>query len=1421
MSSLEKHRRQSIYGSGVNGTEDFTVGTRVLVHGENTGTVRFFGTTSFQTGKWVGIELDEPVGKNSGVVQGKRYFDCPTNHGMFVRPAQVKSLSSTSFTGSSTENDPSRSTQVDARRTVRRQSTALTSQTSRISSPARTSPLLQQRRKSQAPVASKSRPSSLGGAVPQSSVTTATSRRKSISVKQQPTTPTTRPRSNTQGTAAQRPRSNTQSSSAVQRDTKDIREKQLQQLRLLQQQRAQLEQEEKQQQLEEEEKRTQLEKEERERKLQEDKMRRELEIQRRRQLEEEEEEEEEEKQRQLARSRLEEDLRSREETDSDDQVDAQDDIPSDTEISEEDTLKTPADFASPHPIDEDDNRPGNQQMTYGSLANATPKSKSEQTVPFKEYEELRFKLKILETKRQEDRERYRDYEKAKEEAEQFLTLRNKLQDKIGDLQKDLRDTKRELKESKQDKETLENKYNEVLEALEMMTLDKEVAEERAENLQQEVAVLKDKIEEISVDLDVLRKETDILNRPPELNSEERTPLEVVQLERHNERLKEALVRLRDAAAEQESELNQKIKRLEDETYELEDLKVQYQHTKEKLETADMQIEDLKQQLDDALSSEDLVDQLTDKNLLLNEKLEELQATVDDLEALKELADELEENHMETEKQLQAEIGMLERQVQHSLNILLDHRDMLLREQLDRIKTFEETNADYESTIQQFRELVTNLQSDLDHLRQKEENEQTEKQVLSSQSQAMMSLNLQLQSTVMKTQAKAIDLELRKLDAAQATDRLSYIQSENDPISCLLLFKRILFKADLIIRHLDQNYPVSEKIMETVTESLVSVCEIRQKAGWISDLAKRFVTFIKHCDPDTFVKMGRVYQDLVGTERRLLNAIVELLRTDEMNEAEFLTELQRVTSQLEHLTEVYLLENGEANNADQFFGLTRALDLNADRMTIEFTFMKQIMEDAVRVEVTEGLQELDYNFLEPLGRLIMQSKSTKVVARKLLRKLEDLSEQALMLKVEHLHRFKTLYAISSKLSRFCFETYKEVTAHITAKRGSRENLTLAEIQQIIYKNSEELLEIAEISMWEGGLKTLKSLVNELDVTLTRVENDNKMDKIATGVPPWVQRASDIKAEGVVNHDMERRLQQHSEEIVKLIKDIKLKDQALQEASVKVDLLEKRMEVARKEAEQVESLGELLEKAQEQEQVYAEAMENLQLEYNTLQQKYVELKKTNSRKEEKRLSAQKKALEMGEISVDSAITDAGGQMETLKAAVRFLRAENAHLKSTNFAKDIQLCELPEVIHYQPEEKRDVVRSIATETRVLIKDIRTVSASPKVVKLSLRDNSWNSIKTTPCYQYEGQQSALYTLKQRTDQLRRKVEQLQADNTSKPSSTNQNEVLSLARALAKVQIPCSSPLTSTGGVRCVQLKSASEFERIHNMFIRSPISS
>uniref|UniRef100_A0A8D2MPM8 Dynactin subunit 1 n=1 Tax=Zonotrichia albicollis TaxID=44394 RepID=A0A8D2MPM8_ZONAL len=58
--------------------------------GGHRGTVAYVGATLFATGKWVGVILDEAKGKNDGTVQGRKYFTCEENHGIFVRQSQIQ-----------------------------------------------------------------------------------------------------------------------------------------------------------------------------------------------------------------------------------------------------------------------------------------------------------------------------------------------------------------------------------------------------------------------------------------------------------------------------------------------------------------------------------------------------------------------------------------------------------------------------------------------------------------------------------------------------------------------------------------------------------------------------------------------------------------------------------------------------------------------------------------------------------------------------------------------------------------------------------------------------------------------------------------------------------------------------------------------------------------------------------------------------------------------------------------------------------------------------------------------------------------------------------------------------------------------------------------------------------------------------------
>lgn len=73
------------------------IGKRCRVGGEDEkrGEVMYVGEVEQipgGSGKWIGVKLDEPVGRNDGSLGGKRYWgeEGDAKHGVFVRPERVE-----------------------------------------------------------------------------------------------------------------------------------------------------------------------------------------------------------------------------------------------------------------------------------------------------------------------------------------------------------------------------------------------------------------------------------------------------------------------------------------------------------------------------------------------------------------------------------------------------------------------------------------------------------------------------------------------------------------------------------------------------------------------------------------------------------------------------------------------------------------------------------------------------------------------------------------------------------------------------------------------------------------------------------------------------------------------------------------------------------------------------------------------------------------------------------------------------------------------------------------------------------------------------------------------------------------------------------------------------------------------------------
>ncbi|XP_031435917.1 dynactin subunit 1 isoform X4 [Clupea harengus] len=964
--------------------------------------------------------------------------------------------------------------------------------------------------------------------------------------------------------------------------------------------------------------------------------------------------------------------------------------------------------------------------------------------------DLEEKLETLKLKRQEDKAKLKELEKHKIQLEQLQEWKSKMQEQQNDLQKQLKEAKKEAKDALEAKEHYMEEMSDTADAIEMATLDKEMAEERAESLQIEVDSLKERVEELSMDLEILKHEIEEKGSDGAASS-----YHVKQLEEQNGRLKEALVRMRDLSSSEKQEHLKLQRQTEKLNGDLDGLRDQRDKLTQELRGSEKTVDELKEQVDAALGAEEMVEMLTERNLDLEEKVREMRETVSDLEAINEMNDELQENGRETELELREQVDLATTKV---------------REAEKRVEAAQETVADYQQTIQKYRELTAQLQEVNRDLMSQQEAEQQQPAPTD-----MFDFKIKFAET--KAHAKAIEMELRQVEVSQANRHVSLLMAfmpesflrhggDHDSVLVLLLIPRLMCKAELVSKQAREKFDLTESCIEGVGMRGGPGEQRSFAAGLVYSLSLLQATLHKYeqalnqCSVEVYKKIGVLYAELSAHERSL-DFLIDLLHRDQLDETVNVEPLTKAIKYYQHLYSIHLADQPEdctMQLADHIKFTQSALDCMAVEAARLRAFLHPGQEEA-------GLTVL-------LKDLETSCSDVRQFCKKIRRRMPGTDA----------HGIPEALSFGPQVSETLSECRKQLTwvvavlqevaaagAQLIGPLSEQEGLSAVKVEDMAFKAAEQIYGSQGINPHECLRQSCNIVIATMNKMATAMqEGEYDAEKPQTGTPPIALRATALRAEFTDAEGRGLKLEDRETVIKELKKSLKIKGEELSEASVRLSLLEKKLDSSSKDAdERVEKiqtqLDETLAVLKKKEKEFEETMDALQADIDQLESEKAELKQRINSQSKMTIEGLRGSPNSGIASIVTGIT--GGvcpgvgmqvvdspllmqQIEAQRLSIKHLKNENNRFKADKMRS--QLASLPPLcVPRLPVVGGSEVQSGALyrKTQQLLETLLQMSANVRVVDITGKS------PVSPSGQLLEQTSRLQSLSETLDRLKDEV--------------------------------------------------------------------
>ncbi|XP_063042808.1 dynactin subunit 1a [Engraulis encrasicolus] len=1015
--------------------------------------------------------------------------------------------------------------------------------------------------------------------------------------------------------------------------------------------------------------------------------------------------------------------------------------------------------------------PGTPAPSGAAPAPATP-SKEEEALRA-QVKDLEEKLETLKVKRQEDKAKLKELEKHKIQLEQLQEWKSKMQEQQNDLARQLKEAKKEARDALEAKDRYMEEMADTADAIEMATLDKEMAEERAESLQQEVEGLKEKVEELTMDLEILKHEIEEKGSDGAASS-----YHVKQLEEQNSRLKDALVRMRDLSASEKQEHVKLQKQSEKKNAELETLRTQKDKLVEDIKQAEGTIDELKEQVDAALGAEEMVETLTERNLDLEEKVRELRETVSDLEAINDMNDELQENARETELELREQVDLSGARV---------------REAHKRVEAAQETLADYQHTINKYRELTTQLQ---------EVNRDLTSQQSASAEQPQQPpaelFDFKIKFAETKAYAKAIEMELRKMEVGQANRQVSLLTSfmpdsflrhggDHDCILVLLLIPRLICKAELISKQAVEKFDLNGNLQErpgmkgSTGEQLSFASGLVYSLSLLQATLHKYEQALSHCSVEVYKRIGTLYQEM-SVHERSLDFLIDLLHKDQLDETVQVEPLTKAIKYYQQLYSIHLSEQTEdctTQLADHIKFTQSALDCVVVEVGRLRAFLQAGQEGA---ELSVLLKDLDTS-----------SGDIRQFCKKIRRRMPGTDAPGIPNALAFPPQVSEILAECRKQLTRVVAVLQEVAAsgaQMAAPLAEQEGLPALRLEDEAFKAVEQVYGAHGLNARECLRQSCAAVIATMNKMATAMqEGEYDSDKPQRPAPPVESRAAAFRAELTDAEGLGLKLEDRETVIKELKKSLKIKGEELSEASVRLSLLEKKLDTSTKDAdERVEKiqtrLDETLALLKKKEKEFEETMDALQADIDQLEAEKAELKTRLGNQSRATIEGLRAPPASGIASIvtgtatsgvaASLVSGAGAlqvvdspllrqQIDAQRLAIKHLKNDNNRMKAEKMRA--QLASLPPLhvpkMALHKEEKEGVAKeaggvtslpeagpdSLYRKTDTLLSSLLKMSAAIRVVDVTGKTTA------SPSAQLLQQTAQLQSLSDALDKLKGEV--------------------------------------------------------------------